>query len=861
MSTHCFMLHVCKHPGRFAFTIFVGALLALQCLLPPTAFARSSGQAATVSPLTQQANYLRDKVGVSVVRLEITYGDANLVCTGLGTLVASMPFTASAASTSVYQNWVLTDANLLKAQLASCGGSGSGTSDGVQPLKEIRIWASDEYAQSSSGTLLDDLTNCTRQSTGVIPLPQNDILVSCNDNQSPTSARTVLTFSSTGQVSYQYFTFFSRYGEPYLAPDLSNTSTSGTSYNVGLTNSSDKVFPFADAKEAQALPQDYLAPNIVQYPVNVVTPVPSRSASTPSSNTVAPLNAIEGGTPQVNAGGLLMGMVVNNGNGPTLLGMTLLQTLWSTHILPSPGLPVTSPAACTNGIYVAACWDASIDAFYGAPSLTSPSYALAQNYFTKLAPLNVQFRAPRAFSTRTAQFLKPPPAPVAPHSSSIFSQLSLVGLGVALAVLILLLVLVTLLAGRVRKRRRELARFADEQMVAQRMAEEEVSRQRKKQSQTSEMFCPSCHQPVRLGDTLCPSCRFPLAPSASGIIAPGGTAPLPPPPAPAISERPTMQFPPAGAGASNGGSEITQPIDGEKTVYQVRRVHGRNLSLAVGTRSDRGIKRKHKPNEDSLFAMQGARTNDSQPQQFGLFVVADGMGGHANGQDASLLAIQNMIDFMLPRVTIGGEQMSDEGFSQLLSDGVQHANQAVHARNLEERADMGTTMTSALVIGATAYIANVGDSRTYLYRAGQGLRKVTNDHSVVASLVEAGIIEPDDIYTHPKRNQIYRSLGEKSVVEVDTFRVDLQAGDKLLLCSDGLWDMVRDPLIQQVLSKPNDPDEIGKDLIKAALDGGGEDNVSVIVAQFSEVDAHTDLTGVQLLAKPEGVTVPDLPAQ
>jgi serine/threonine protein phosphatase PrpC len=130
--------------------------------------------------------------------------------------------------------------------------------------------------------------------------------------------------------------------------------------------------------------------------------------------------------------------------------------------------------------------------------------------------------------------------------------------------------------------------------------------------------------------------------------------------------------------------------------------------------------------------------------------------------------------------------------------------------------------------------------------------------------VEAGIIKPDDIYTHPKRNQIYRSLGEKSAVDVDSFTVPLQAGDKLLLCSDGLWDMVRDPEIQRLMSAPApDPTKTGKDLIQAALDGGGEDNVSVIVVAFSEAkvpaSSQAGRTGVQLLYKPETVTVPDLP--
>ncbi|MGH2480963.1 MAG: protein phosphatase 2C domain-containing protein, partial [Ktedonobacteraceae bacterium] len=398
--------------------------------------------------------------------------------------------------------------------------------------------------------------------------------------------------------------------------------------------------------------------------------------------------------------------------------------------------------------------------------------------------------------------------------------------------------------------------------------------------QVPEVLCPNCHQPVHLNDPLCQHCRYPLSPSASGLnvrLAGSGplsaSAPLPvapmrspaPPAGPSVSDLPTVQLPlNFAAGGEQKGGEITmkhhKPLQPEATTYGLSPMRGRNLSLTVGTRSDPGLKRKHKPNEDSLLAMQGTRTHDSQLQQFGLFVVADGMGGHANGQDASRQAIQTMIDYLLPRIS-SNTPMDDDAFQQLLGDGVQNANLAVHNRNLEVHADMGTTMTAALVVGATAYVANVGDSRTYLYRQEQGLRKVTIDHSVVASLVEAGIIQPDDIYTHPKRNQIYRSLGEKPVVEVDTFKEEMQPGDKLLLCSDGLWDMTRDPVIQQILSKPtSDPNKTGQDLIKVALQGGGEDNVTVIVVQFSEMNAPAGTTGVQLLAKPDTVTVPNLPS-
>jgi serine/threonine protein phosphatase PrpC len=316
----------------------------------------------------------------------------------------------------------------------------------------------------------------------------------------------------------------------------------------------------------------------------------------------------------------------------------------------------------------------------------------------------------------------------------------------------------------------------------------------------------------------------------------------------------------------NGQAELerTLPFTSEEVktapafpVAPIEQFTGRNMSLAVGTRTNPGIKRQHKPNEDSLFAAQGERIHNSNTEQFGLFVVADGMGGHANGQDASRLAIQTIVDRVLPKLS-GSEQLTDDGLTELLVDGVKEANLAVHQRNMEDRADMGTTMTATLIVGATAYIANVGDSRTYLYRRPEGLKKITNDHSVVASLVEAGIIKPEDIYTHTKRNQIYRSLGEKPSIDVDSFIVLLKPGDELLLCSDGLWEMVRDPAIEQILGSVPDPMHSGNALIKAALEGGGDDNVSVIVVYINETSQRTGMTGIQLLARPEAPQYPPM---
>jgi len=284
-------------------------------------------------------------------------------------------------------------------------------------------------------------------------------------------------------------------------------------------------------------------------------------------------------------------------------------------------------------------------------------------------------------------------------------------------------------------------------------------------------------------------------------------------------------------------------------------IQGKRLGFIVGTNSHPGIKRKYKPNEDSLLAAQGLVGRVPGHQPFGLFVVADGVGERACGQDASRLTIQMIVDNVLSKLV--SDRTGSMDYAEILTGGIQSANQAVHQQNMDKRVDMGTTVTSALVVGSFAYVVNVGDSRTYLYREAVGLCKVTNDHSVVADLVGAGIIKPDDIYTHPKRDQIYRSLGEKAIVDVDKFTVQLREGDKLLLCSDGLWHMVRDPKIEEVIGRPVlNPPMTGDDLIQSALEGGGEDNVSVIVVQITGEVNPEIFPRVQLLAKPENVQMP-----
>jgi protein phosphatase len=168
---------------------------------------------------------------------------------------------------------------------------------------------------------------------------------------------------------------------------------------------------------------------------------------------------------------------------------------------------------------------------------------------------------------------------------------------------------------------------------------------------------------------------------------------------------------------------------------------------------------------------------------------------------------------------------------------VEHSSEAIvrYGRDHSEAHGLGSTVTAALVVNGRAYIANVGDSRTYLLRGG-ALQRITRDHSLVERLVEAGQIEPDEVYDHPNRNLIYRSLGaDRAEVEVDIFTEQLRVGDMLLLCSDGLWEMVRDDEIAGILTAGPDLAAACNRLIERANANGGVDNITAVVARCEEV--------------------------
>lgn len=253
---------------------------------------------------------------------------------------------------------------------------------------------------------------------------------------------------------------------------------------------------------------------------------------------------------------------------------------------------------------------------------------------------------------------------------------------------------------------------------------------------------------------------------------------------------------------------------------------------APGIVWDVGLKRRGRPNEDSVLTLRGTCNVAEKLQPFELHIVADGMGGHANGRLASHLAIRSMLETVVPGL-VSCTNIESEGVIDILIDGVHWANQVIYQYGQEQKTDLGTTITAVLLLGETAYIINVGDSRTYVYRPGAGLTQITRDHSLVARLVETGAISPDEIYTHPDRNKVYRGLGDKMDVTVDWFILPVQTGDLVLLCSDGLWEMVRDPQIAEILQTyANSPALASNTLLRAALQAGGSDNVGLLVVKI-----------------------------
>lgn len=246
--------------------------------------------------------------------------------------------------------------------------------------------------------------------------------------------------------------------------------------------------------------------------------------------------------------------------------------------------------------------------------------------------------------------------------------------------------------------------------------------------------------------------------------------------------------------------------------------------IVAALQTDQGQVRDH--NEDFIAAWE---PNEQERSLFDgrLYILADGAGGMQAGEVASSLAVEQTLDHFRAH-----SEAADDGLR--LYGAMCAANDALRELMAQDGAEgrMATTMVAVAVRGAGVTIANIGDSRAYHLRNGT-LRQVTRDHSLVARLVEEGVITAEEALTHPRRNVIFASLGSDRQPQIELFELQLEAGDQLLLCSDGLTNHVRDGELAQILNE-HEPQAAATALIELANARGGTDNISVIVIQAAD---------------------------
>ncbi|HMC51323.1 MAG TPA: PP2C family serine/threonine-protein phosphatase [Acidimicrobiales bacterium] len=268
-----------------------------------------------------------------------------------------------------------------------------------------------------------------------------------------------------------------------------------------------------------------------------------------------------------------------------------------------------------------------------------------------------------------------------------------------------------------------------------------------------------------------------------------------------------------------GLAQFGEPTEGNGVLVMA----GDAEKVSWALRSDPGQVRPHNEDFAGAFVHEGP---DDAWDRGPLFVVADGLGGHAAGEVASRVAVEGMV--------AAWRAGSPGPPNQALRTAARAANVAVFDAALERgRRGMGTTLTALTLAGHDAFIAHVGDSRAYLVR-GRECHQLTSDHSRVGELLRMRLITPEQAASHPARSMLTRSLGAEGVVQVDLVRQVLEPGDRFVLCSDGLWDTVARAEIAQMVSAPArpgqaSPADAARALVELALERKAPDNVTAAV--------------------------------
>lgn len=252
--------------------------------------------------------------------------------------------------------------------------------------------------------------------------------------------------------------------------------------------------------------------------------------------------------------------------------------------------------------------------------------------------------------------------------------------------------------------------------------------------------------------------------------------------------------------------------------------------LVAGSALDIGQRREN--NEDALLCISGALGASVENQPLGIYIVADGMGGHRNGEVASETAVRSMGSYLIGKLYKPVFALDHHPAEESLREMMESAVQEAHREVKRSAPGGGCTLTAALVLGSQMIIAHLGDSRAYTISRDGNMKALTKDHSLVKRLQEMGQLTEEEAATHPQKSVLYRALGQGEAAQADIFNSSLPNPGYLLICSDGLWGVMDEKDIQHIVNESPNPDLACQQLIDAANAAGGPDNISVVLVRL-----------------------------
>jgi serine/threonine protein phosphatase PrpC len=274
----------------------------------------------------------------------------------------------------------------------------------------------------------------------------------------------------------------------------------------------------------------------------------------------------------------------------------------------------------------------------------------------------------------------------------------------------------------------------------------------------------------------------------------------------------------------------TAPLsDSQMQTVIARGVRIAPQQLVSGCGQSVGKQRDH--NEDCLFTFSINIGSEGNSYPIGLYIIADGMGGHQYGEIASNTAARTLAAYILRKfhpTILDATQTVDEPLQELMRTAINEAQRAV----VQAAPGSGTTLTAVLVIGQQMTVGHVGDSRAYAVRPDGRLDALTRDHSLVKRLEELGQLSPTEAAAHPQRNVLYRAVGQTEILEPDIFTTQFPRPGYLLLCSDGLWSVVPEENFAPIITEAPNLSAACQGLVAAANEAGGPDNISAVLVQL-----------------------------